>query len=170
MRSDLWNRAIDVWYRATGRDGDFRCPECGYELRGLPAPSGFFRCPECGTATERHKAISPREPITWWQRWRLPANIAVFLAAVILSVCVHPLFMLAVVALAAAAPLADSGLCGYGHRRRALDFEEIDREIKKLPLRSPRPASTAADDALSAALLEAAPGRTADSSDQAAEK
>ena len=78
--------------------------------------------------------------------------------------------MLAVVALAAAAPVADLGPCGYGYRRRAFDFEVTDREIKKLPSRSGQPASAAANRALSGALLKAEPGRAADSSDQAAEK
>ena len=37
------------WLRAP-RPMPGQCPECGYDLRGIPrAPDGSLKCPECGT-------------------------------------------------------------------------------------------------------------------------
>ena len=154
IRPDLWNRATDAWFRATGRDADLQCPECGYQLRGLTAPCGFFSCPECGTVTQRYKAIMPREPITWWHRWRMPALVVVALAAPILSIIVHPLFMFGMLApFVSMIPWCGTGY-GTGYRRWAFDLDDTPPPRKNRTSRTASPASATADRALSEALKD----------------
>ncbi len=70
MRADFWSGTVDVWFRTVARDQQFRCPGCGYDLRGLPAPGGFFRCPECGEVAARYEAMVHKHAMRWWGRWR----------------------------------------------------------------------------------------------------
>ncbi len=103
--------------------------------------------------TERYRTVVPREPITWWRRWRMPALVAVALAAPILSVIIHPLFMLGVVA-----PFVGMAPCGTGYgtgyRRWAFGLDDTGPPRRNRPARAAPPVSTTADRALSAALKD----------------
>ena len=83
-RPDRWNRAVDARFRTVGLNQEFRCPECEYDLRGLPAPGGFFRCPECGMVSARHKAMVRDDQTTWWERRHRPVFCLALLAALAL--------------------------------------------------------------------------------------
>ena len=83
IRPDLWSRTVDLWFRTMARDQEFRCPDCGYDLHGLPAPGGFFRCPECGRAAARCRAMVRKDAMTWWDRWRHHFLVITLLAALL---------------------------------------------------------------------------------------
>ena len=89
----------------------------------------------------------------WWHRWRRLALVAVALAAAVLSVIVHPLFLLGV-----AAPFVGMTRRGTGHgtgyRRWAFGFDHTLPPRKNRPSRAASPASTTADRALSATLKD----------------
>ena len=72
LRADSWGRTMDVWSRLWGSD-QYRCQECGYDLRGLSAPDDVLRCPECSEITHRCNAfVVPRKPTSWRHRLRVP--------------------------------------------------------------------------------------------------
>ena len=50
---------------ATVGEPDALCPDCGYDLRGMPADNG--RCPECGLAVDLKAPAVSRVP---WAHWR----------------------------------------------------------------------------------------------------
>ena len=53
-----------------------RCPECGYDLRGLPPA---HRCPECGFQYDEHTLIwRPAKPWKLYSIYALPISYAVF--------------------------------------------------------------------------------------------
>lgn len=87
MRADFWSGTVDLWFRTVAHDQEFRCPRCGYDLRGLPAPGGFFRCPECGEVAARYEAMVHKNAMSWWGRWRHHV-LAITLVAALLALLV----------------------------------------------------------------------------------
>ena len=95
-RPDSWSLAKDAWGRGW-RLHEYRCPGCGYDLEGSPAPDDVFRCPECGQETQRYEAIiPPKERTSWWARLRLPMLVCLGICLLWLVTGVATIFIVPV--------------------------------------------------------------------------